>query len=433
MKTLDSWKFLLDATPRTMIFPRMELMSGHDHEQPVLVGRGEVEIRTANSFEYRLSGIPQDALFAFEKLTASQKNPYDTFQQFRLVGTDERGIEWACGWTRPRIGEWTDHNWTLTGAIQGLSTDVRGPNVSPVSSVELAFLAPMHEPVGGTLIGVVQGTLPASREYELEILGTRVDFSYDVPNGVLWACAPTSKGLSHPFAENWIGEPFRVIFGQLIYPRLIARNFGDGRSAVSLRRSPSYLRGAEFAALWRADCVEHSKARFWELYSKLLIIIAEAQPSQPRDLESHTVTRLYEEIALAARGSRWVWTLTLASAIEGLTNIISPPRKPRDDADHDAIAALAAHIEKWVGDSDLRARAISEVRRAGLTSAMHALRALRKQGVLTDAQVSAWSEIRNSVMHGNLVTPWSTEDEDKRILDLANLFHRLTCAILGND
>ena len=39
--------------------------------------------------------------------------------------------------------------------------------------------------------------------------------------------------------------------------------------------------------------------------------------------------------------------------------------------------------------------------------------------------------MRNSVMHGNLVLPWSTQEEDERVIALAEMVHILTREITG--
>ena len=64
--------------------------------------------------------------------------------------------------------------------------------------------------------------------------------------------------------------------------------------------------------------------------------------------------------------------------------------------------------------------------RAGERSIGRYLRDLVKRGVLEKRNEHAWSSVRHAVMHGNLVSPWGTQEEDKRLLDLADLVHRLT-------
>jgi hypothetical protein len=58
------------------------------------------------------------------------------------------------------------------------------------------------------------------------------------------------------------------------------------------------------------------------------------------------------------------------------------------------------------------------------------MRALRAAGVITEAQLSAWDTTRNEVMHGGLVSPYSREEEDTRLLALAATMHSLTRELL---
>ena len=54
------------------------------------------------------------------------------------------------------------------------------------------------------------------------------------------------------------------------------------------------------------------------------------------------------------------------------------------------------------------------------------LKTLVQRGVLVDENQRSWTAVRHAVMHGQLVSPWATREADKRLLDLADLVHRLT-------
>jgi hypothetical protein len=310
----------------------------------------------------------------------------------------------------------------------------RSATVSSSSGVELLFETPAHDPVAWTLGAFVLSEsatkqLPLS-EYVLNVLETQLRFSYDSSSRLLSISAPTSKVLCHPYAENWIAEPLRILFGQLIFPRLVARNKGNGAAVIWLRRSPDYVNGVQFASLWDARVTGQDKAAFWHLYATLLTLIAETRGPDGPNFQAHKITRLYEELVQAGRGSRWVWALTLASCVEALAKMLISPGEKRRDADHDAIASLCAHVCDWEGVADVKGRAISAVRRVGDITPIFVLRQLRDRGVVTKGQVSAWSAMRNAVMHGELISPWSTQEEDRRLSDLSQLVHRLTYEIL---
>ena len=63
-----------------------------------------------------------------------------------------------------------------------------------------------------------------------------------------------------------------------------------------------------------------------------------------------------------------------------------------------------------------------------LTTFVAFMRQLGKAGTLEAAHVQTWYEIRNSVMHGNLVEPWSSEEGDARLHQMLDLLHALTRA-----
>ncbi len=55
----------------------------------------------------------------------------------------------------------------------------------------------------------------------IEALGSHIDIFFDQSEPI----TPTSEEFKHLYAENQIGEPFRLLLGQLIFPCLVARNF----------------------------------------------------------------------------------------------------------------------------------------------------------------------------------------------------------------
>jgi hypothetical protein len=56
---------------------------------------------------------------------------------------------------------------------------------------------------------------------------------------------------------------------------------------------------------------------------------------------------------------------------------------------------------------------------------------LRDTGWVTPDQFTAWDKLRNHVMHGKLVSPYSSEEDDKLLLDLSGLLHALTKRIIA--
>ena len=408
MRTLDQWKSRLTAVPRTIDCPEMRLLSSRDREPPILVGPGHIDIRSSTDIDFTMYAAPTDGGDAFRRLKRARENPYEVIDQLRLIATDYEGTEWACGWTRPELKGFPKFCWPLTGRLTSLVTQATGPFVSQDSGVELVFQPKLDLPMNKTMVSIssLDGEEIERRrspgQHTVRVLDSEIKFFYKPSDESLWVTAKTSDILTHPFAENWIGEPLRILLGQLVFPRLVARNLGDGTAQVWLRPSPRRFANSGLASLV-GGALFGAPAEFWDLYGNLLKLVAEARNEQGQpNFQPHRITRFYEEIAQATQGSRWVLCMTLASAGEGLAKLLMRP----------------AQQDKKILSSHRR----------GITGYF---RKLVERGALQESNAQAWSAVRNEVMHGNLVSPWATEQEDKHIIALANLVHRLTHELIG--
>ena len=361
MATLDRWRAFL-ATPKALTFPRLELL-GRDHAPPIVVGAGEVRMVSPNDFAFTLTGTPADIPYALAEINRQRENPYDGLARFRLEGVDADGVKWSGGYTVPRVDA-VRPAFTFTGEIESLVTDDQSPTTSQESSTELIFLLRIGDPMSlamARFVGSDQGGRELLNENALNVLGSRIRFTFEASAGALAITASHSPNLLPTYTENWLGEPLRIMFGQLIYPRLVARNFGNGRASVWVRRSPSLIPGAHWAALWAGDELAQDSSDFWSRYAHLLSLIARARGKDGHpNFEPHKITRLYEECIQAARGSRWVWALTFASSIEGLVKMLikkkAGPAPAEDEStavQAKAIEALVKHINLWPGEDRL--------------------------------------------------------------------------------
>ncbi|TIX56991.1 MAG: hypothetical protein E5V33_22360, partial [Mesorhizobium sp.] len=213
-------------------------MIGGDFEPPIFTGSGRIVIKSFTDIDYRMYATPLEGGEAFRRLVQMEKDPYDSTRRFRLIATDIQGTEWAAGWTHPQLGETKSGIWELFGDLHSLQTGASGPSVSEESGVELVFQPELRLPVDtpvvtvSTLEGVEieRGWRLAKRT--VKVLDSEIEFFRTKRGGALWVTAKSSKELSHPYTENWLGEPLRILLGQLSYPRLVARNFGGGRAQV---------------------------------------------------------------------------------------------------------------------------------------------------------------------------------------------------------
>lgn len=58
------------------------------------------------------------------------------------------------------------------------------------------------------------------------------------------------------------------------------------------------------------------------------------------------------------------------------------------------------------------------------------LKPLVERGVISKDHLDVWHRVRNSVMHGNLVSPWLTEELEQKLKRLTELTHRLSEAYI---
>lgn len=437
MKTLDHWKARLTETPAYIECPEMRLMTGRDSEPPAFVGPGRIELRNSTTAEFRMFASSHGDSLGLIKVHLAHANPYEMLDQFRLFATDFEGTEWAGGWLLPRVQEASKANTLLTGSIRSLMTRVSGDWVSPEAGVELIFQPGFHLPMATSMLTVhTIADEEISRSWRvgrhvLELLGSHIQFEQDAENDLLWVTANTSSELTHPFLENWLSEPMRILMGQLHYPRLVARNFGDGSAFVSVRQSPKALLNSSIGSLLASEPLP-SAERFWELYAALLTLIARDRNHEGhRDFEAHRLTRFYEEIIQASQGSRWVWCLTLASAAEGIAKMLMQPEDENAEIPLAEVDSIKAVVSAWKGDERVRSRVLDSIALLTKGGIPAFLRKLVRRKVIEDRHQDAWRKVRNSVMHGNLVLPWSTQEEDERVIALAEMVQNLTREIVG--
>jgi hypothetical protein len=215
MATLDRWRPFL-TTPHTLVFPRLELI-GHDSEPPLVKGSGEVRMPSLREFEFTLEGLPDDVGYVQALIMGQLADPYDRLARFRLRGVDRHGLEWSLGWTVPHIDP-GDGTWRFEGRIDALQPHDVSDTVATESSTELLFLIPTQHAIAFFLQRfLLTKHLKGESRYErvLQVLGSDIRFRYEPLSGVLSVTATHSPGMPPTYTENWLGEPLRILFGQL--------------------------------------------------------------------------------------------------------------------------------------------------------------------------------------------------------------------------
>ena len=315
--TLDHWESSLTKIPNTIECAKMTILSGRDdHSPPVFTGSGRIEIKSSTEIDFTMHAASNDSADAFRLIKKAQENPYETLEQFLLYAVDYQGIEWNCGWTFPQLKGFPKIGWPLTGRLNSLTTRIKGSWVSEKSGVEIVFHPKIHLPMEKRMVTITSiddtevGRKYGGGQQSIQVLDSEIIFSYRPFSDSLWVMAETSDKLQHPCLENWIGEPLLILLGQFTYPRLVARNFGDGTALVWLRPSPQQSSNRSIASLLNESPLSAGK-KFWHLYSKLLTLIAEAKDENGNpNFEAHPLTRFFEEIIQATNGSKWVLCMT---------------------------------------------------------------------------------------------------------------------------
>lgn len=438
IRTLSHWVDRLLSGPTTIECPHMEIL-GYDHEPPVFTGPGQIAIDTSTHMHFTMHGTPRDGSDAFRKIVDAQKNPYDGLRQFRLTAVDYEGTEWSGGWTKLHTGAETKGIWRLSGPIHSLQTDTTGFGVAEKPGVELVYDRPLRLPIPMNMVKTVQRgdeevLWSRSRGTQtIGVLDATIEFFQSAEHEHLWAVAEATTDFPHPYLENWLSEPLSLLLGEIVYPRLKARNFGDGRAFISLR--PISMRSATSLAgsMLREDPRVNAE-RFWNLYRDILIIVSTARDSSGhRNFEAHPLTRYYWEIIQATQGSNWVLCMTLASTVEGIMKTMFSELERKSDQDDSAVNSLKQVIAEWTGSKNLRSQVLQYLDRFKVKGTNSLLKSMIGTNGITSEQVEAWIKLRNSSMHGDMVMPWSDKEQDVRINNLIELTHRLSEAYIKRE
>lgn len=432
-RTLSSFDWLLKADKHVVQCPQMFLDGWHDHQAPLFEGSGRFTVDRAGGISFQLDAKPREAAAAMAALRRLTEEPYASDSAIRLRGIDYAGTEWNAGWVRPRLGEIQGTYWQLFGECGVMSTSIQQGSAS--DSVELVYSPPPELPfteamkttahLGDTEIGWRR----SGGRHKTEVLGSQIEVATEPWTDELWICASTSEDLQHPYLENWLSEPLRALRGQLIYPRLVARNFSDGRAFVTLRDVPLLKRTMGGCA---SQLKDRSAAEFWAFYEKYLVYVAQHRDKRGSpEFEANSLTRLHDEVIQGRMaGSHWVVALCVASAIEGIIRLDPSFKATPSEFSASELTSAKEAVEQ-VSPLSLRSRITDSIAKMSQASPAAYLTALATRGLLTQEQLQAWKKVRNPVAHGNLFEPWGTEQEDQQLIRLVELFYRLTSLRIG--
>lgn len=428
-RTLSMWVHRLGTRLGEITCPVMKVFVGRDGQPPVLTGVGAIRWDQPTAPRFTMTVLDDSGGEGLRILRSDYKVTNPRVDGIVLEAVDNQGTEWNCGWIAPDL-DITSRVPVITGSLENIMALAVGPAVNSESTVELYFdpapRVPLKEWRAMTItLGeeVVAVKREAGRQ-RLELLGSNIEIARDEWTEGLWVVASTSPALPHPYLEGWLCEPLRVLCGQLIYPRLIARNTGDGRSHVSLQRTCS-LR-PNVGGL-RASFEWHNAEPFWAFYTQCLAFLAAHRDDEgsPKFGANH-LSRFHEEVVQAAGSSEWVLALATSSAIEGMCKLAAGKAGlPREVGERE-VEEMRAYIQAATCSDELKKRLGSALGYVGQPSVGSFLRALVEKGVITRAHRDAWTRVRHRVAHGGLDATRSPSDDHDNLRLLVELLNTLT-------
>lgn len=431
--TLAPFEWLLEAQEHTIRCPTMFLDGWHDHEPPVFEGSGRLILDSSTAIHFEMDARMSDIARGLLALRRCAEEANDRTSAMRLRGIDYQGRKWNGGWVRPRLGEIQGGNHQLHGECLSILTDAR--HEDEVGGVELAFSpspdVPFSEVMTNTArVGEAElGWRTQGGRHRMQLLNAEITATTQPWRDELWICARASDQLNHPYLENWLSEPLRALRGQLIYPRLVARKFADGRAIVWVRTAPALSRSLGGCA---SQLKSRSAAEFWAFYSAYLAYVARHRDADGNPaFEANELTRLHDEVIQARMSSsHWVIALCVASAIEGLIKLDPAFASVPADFTSGDLESLKKFASS-VSPEPLRGRLKGWLSSLHQPSASRYLARLENDGRISRAQLFAWRKIRNQVAHGNLFEPWGTPEEHEQLVALIDLFYRITTLLIG--
>jgi hypothetical protein len=138
----------------------------------------------------------------------------------------------------------------------------------------------------------------------------------------------------------------------------------------------------------------------------------------------HAQSLALEELGPVAR--RHHGNMRFASSVEAMVKRIGERSVPLTPVELQAVGELKAYLDGSCAPDRIVKRLKTSLESLPSLSTANAMRRLADDGIIRKADVETWNKIRNRVMHGELVSPYSSERDDKNLLELARLFHDLT-------
>jgi hypothetical protein len=394
-------------------------------------GSGRLNLNELGDFNFDLDGRAIEPELLNYYVVEQQRDPYNVAWRFRLVVTDFSGQELHCGFAHTDSFENSGESVICSGHAEGLSFDTT--SIRDVGTEILIIIPERH-----WLTVVLPVSFPppdekGMRRFSTQVAGAPLEFEYESSTRTLTIAVLGNETFPQTYTEGWLSEPLRMLLGQLAFPRVIVRANPD-RAIVRVSQIRNWhVEADHFSLLGPAATFEDPQIIF-KIYAELLTFVANARDENGNpNFDRNPLTLFYEELAQAMRGSRWIMTLTLASAVEGALKLLFPRDAFDETVNVAELQSLKRHIDDWAGHPDstegsiaaLKGRAKRAVGYAIELTAIKRLRLLAKQKKVAAHEIRAWEKVRNTVAHGNIFSPFSSKENDELIVSLMSLFRRI--------
>jgi hypothetical protein len=413
----------------------MDLFSEHDGQPPLCTGTGTLHLSDPTSLRWTMMVEDFPEIVASGLMTGGRKALFDERHSMRLEAMDYRGVQWSCGWVFPRIRPEVATHTRLQGSLVAISAACGGDLVAKHAGIELYFDPAPDLPLSEAMVTSTQiGDELVYQKFEggreaFSVLGSKFEVMRDPMSDGLWLVAETSADLQHPYFEHWASEPLRILCGQLVYPRLIARNFGNGTAQVWLskvNRLRSNVGGL------RASFRPPDTGHFWNFYRQCLTFLARHRGVDGHPLfGANHLSRFHEEVIQAAGSSDWVLALAASSAIEGMCRLATHATALPTEFDATTIGEARKYLQGMPGPGKLRDRLISNLAYMGNPSVRKFLDELVKRQVIRTDHRDAWVSVRNRVAHGRLDGATALTDDGNHLVLLVELLNALTVHVVA--
>jgi hypothetical protein len=335
------------------------------------------------------------------------------------------GVAWLGSWLAPAV-TWHDSGQpVIRGKFHQLTADFANTFTDTETNVtELHY--PTKLPVPMTAL-VEQHTLRAGTienkaawrdRHQFDFGGARICLRHlDNPERTI-ASVGFRGGLPAPCVEAWLDETLSFLLGWHVHHRVAIR-YLDKKAILFIRKSSVQERTGMPMPL----NLPTQQAAFWAMFERYLAHCEKCNCFGPPCGLSH----VWSEVLLASTGTVHTFVFALVAAIESLARQI---KIPITSSSAEGISDLNKYVAAWTGNAELKQRAMGLLSQLNSVSMTAILKPLQKEGIVSDAQIKVWRDLRNKLAHGSILDYYN-EDLVRWRNSLIEMAYRLALRQIG--